>query len=307
MDIEDIRRFKLVAEVQNITKASEMLSITQPGLSRTIKSIEKELGYDVFHRNPQKLSLNKEGTVFYEYACKILELYDEAISIGQVNFNAPRSIKIASQISSFKYFLLPKIMFDLDGVFSVDCEVMSKADALGELYGKKCDIAIVDYNPHQDGLGSLLLWKERIFLAVPYNHSLSKKKLLSRSDIHKLDILNNTDSTGFNEWIQSLFNNQTEKFSLINVNMTSMFAMIRKNKYPFFINSLSRNFLRDQTGYVYIPFDDPEFSRDIFLVYLRSNKNKSQDFIRYIVNNYGSIMNNSMSYIDINTPKDKLY
>ena len=48
MEIKSLRYFLAVAREENITKAADMLHVTQPTLSKTLKSLENELGKKLY-------------------------------------------------------------------------------------------------------------------------------------------------------------------------------------------------------------------------------------------------------------------
>ena len=51
MNLQQLQYFKVVAEMQHITKASNALHIAQPALSKIIKELEKELQVLLFDRS----------------------------------------------------------------------------------------------------------------------------------------------------------------------------------------------------------------------------------------------------------------
>ena len=51
MEIKSLRYFLAVAREENMTKAADMLHVTQPTLSKTLKSLEDELGKKLFTRH----------------------------------------------------------------------------------------------------------------------------------------------------------------------------------------------------------------------------------------------------------------
>ena len=50
MEIRTLRYFLAVAREENMTRASEMLHVTQPTLSKALKSLEDELGKKLLDR-----------------------------------------------------------------------------------------------------------------------------------------------------------------------------------------------------------------------------------------------------------------
>ena len=61
MEIRVLRYFLTVVREESITKASEVLHITQPTLSRQIAQMEEELGVRLLNRGSRKITLIKEG------------------------------------------------------------------------------------------------------------------------------------------------------------------------------------------------------------------------------------------------------
>lgn len=68
--------FLAVAREQNITRASELLHITQSTLSRQMMDLEEQLGKQLFIRGKRRLTLTEEGNFLRSKAQEILELMD---------------------------------------------------------------------------------------------------------------------------------------------------------------------------------------------------------------------------------------
>jgi len=77
MEIRVLRYFLTVAREQSITKASEVLHITQPTLSRQLAQMEEELGVKLLERGARKISLTNEGLLLRRRAEEILQLVDK--------------------------------------------------------------------------------------------------------------------------------------------------------------------------------------------------------------------------------------
>lgn len=77
MEIRVLRYFLTVVREESITKASEVLHITQPTLSRQLSQMEEEIGVKLFHRGTRKISLTNEGILLRRRAEEILQLVDK--------------------------------------------------------------------------------------------------------------------------------------------------------------------------------------------------------------------------------------
>ncbi|HIY08370.1 MAG TPA: LysR family transcriptional regulator, partial [Firmicutes bacterium] len=77
MEIRVLRYFLAVVREENITKAAEILHITQPTLSRQIAQMEEEMGVKLFDRGTRKITLTNEGLLLRRRAEEILELVDK--------------------------------------------------------------------------------------------------------------------------------------------------------------------------------------------------------------------------------------
>ena len=78
MEIRVLRYFITIARESSITRAAELLHITQPTLSRQIAQMEDDLGITLFSRDKHRLQLTNEGRLLYRRAQEILALVDKA-------------------------------------------------------------------------------------------------------------------------------------------------------------------------------------------------------------------------------------
>ena len=76
MELRTLRYFLAVAQEENITRAADILHVTQPTLSRQIMDLEKELGTTLMLRGKNGLTLTDDGIFFRQRAEEIIELAD---------------------------------------------------------------------------------------------------------------------------------------------------------------------------------------------------------------------------------------
>src|ERR1700755_1336395 len=73
MELRHLRYFVAVGEEQHYGRASRILRVAQPALSRQIQDLEKEVGFKLFDRLPRGVKLSAAGKLFLEDARRILQ------------------------------------------------------------------------------------------------------------------------------------------------------------------------------------------------------------------------------------------
>ncbi len=113
MEIRTLRYFLAVAEEENMTKAAELLHVTQPTLSKAIRALEEELGKKLFARHSFSISLTEEGILLKKRAEDLVSLADKIldefmtlddITGGDIYFGLAESYQIRCLAQEIKRF-----------------------------------------------------------------------------------------------------------------------------------------------------------------------------------------------------------
>lgn len=108
VNFELLRTFYTVASVGNITRASELLMISQPAVSKSIKNLEDQLGGVLFNRTKRGVVLTEEGAEFYKYIKRAIEQINNAESKFTELINLEvGTIRIGVSTTLTRKFLLP--------------------------------------------------------------------------------------------------------------------------------------------------------------------------------------------------------
>ena len=114
MDIRILRYFLAVAREENMTKAAEQLHVTQPTLSKALRSLEEELGKKLFTRHSFSIRLTEEGHLLRNRAEDLVSMADKItqefvtlddITGGDIYFGLAESFQIrylAREIRDFR-------------------------------------------------------------------------------------------------------------------------------------------------------------------------------------------------------------
>jgi DNA-binding transcriptional LysR family regulator len=178
MDLPTVRWFLAVAGHGHMTEAAAELRISQPGLSRAIARLERELGMPLFDREGRNLRLNRYGEVFREHARRLVAEEEAARrALAQAADPGHGEIRLGflhTQGASLVPDLIrrhrrrhPRVTFRL---LQDSSERMVAAVRTGE-----ADLAIVSPRPDDPALSWRPLIVERLLLAVPAGHRLARR------------------------------------------------------------------------------------------------------------------------------------
>ena len=115
MTLTQVEVFCAVAELGSMTRASERMNMTQPGVSRMISDLEAEFGIQLFIREKKSLYITPQGQVCYEQALKVLKETEilrsslsstrkmKEISVGCSSGLGPYVLKQAAILFSERY------------------------------------------------------------------------------------------------------------------------------------------------------------------------------------------------------------
>lgn len=85
MEIRVLRYFLTVVREESITKAADVLHITQPTLSRQLSQMEEDLGVKLFSRGTRKIAhLLEFGGKYYKIGSRRLEVKDTKVTDEEV-------------------------------------------------------------------------------------------------------------------------------------------------------------------------------------------------------------------------------
>lgn len=184
MDLVTVRWFLTLAEVGNVTRSAEELRISQPGLSRAVARLERELHTPLFDREGRTLRLNHYGEIFREHAERMVATENAARralaraadpeqgEIGLAFLHTQGTMLVPELLRSYRTEH-PRVRFRL---MQGGAEHLEDAVARGD-----ADMAIM--SPRPEGLAWHPLSIERLALAVPSGHRVARVPEVDLADV----------------------------------------------------------------------------------------------------------------------------
>jgi len=187
VEMSQIRYVLAAAKTLNFTKAAANCNVSQPALTKAIKTLEAQLGSPLFHREGKRVLLSDFGRSMLPHLQHIMAEAEAAKTLAD-NFKllneVPVRIGVMSTVGHVRLSrFLAKFQKDYEGV-EVAVSEANISDLIDKLEDGDLDVAIL--NP-LDGLGERFnvtdLYKERYIVIFPPDHPLSKLNAVKLTDL----------------------------------------------------------------------------------------------------------------------------
>ncbi len=185
LDVRHLSLLVAIAETGSVTRAAELLGISQPALSRQVREAERRLGRPLYDRDKKRLRPTLVGDCLLENARRILRDLNQAEADSIQLPAGPRlAVRIGSGAYS-SYGWLPGFTEALSqGAPSLELAVSGATTALPQdaLLHEDLDLAIVPGPIDGRGLMAVPLFDDELIAVFPKCHRLAVKPVVSAED-----------------------------------------------------------------------------------------------------------------------------
>lgn len=190
--LRQLRYFVSAAETGKLSSAASECNVSQSAITLAIKSLEDQIGFELFERNPHGVTLSREGQRFLGKSREILSL---AYSAASSSLDHPTSanrigrIKVGATDTVMGYFLIPLIARFRARFpqLKVDLVEMERPEIENALVEEELDLGIllVSNVQRQGDLACSVLLPSQRRLWLPSNHPLLSKHSATLKDVAK--------------------------------------------------------------------------------------------------------------------------
>jgi DNA-binding transcriptional LysR family regulator len=142
LDVDAVKVFVAIADLQSFTRAAETLGTTQGAISVKLKRLEDQLGQKLVERTPRQVRLSAQGAVFIESARDFLAAHDRAVA-GLTSSRRRFALGIASHVGGPE---LPTLLARLnahDPALTIEVRLDDSRDLLKAFDRGEIDAAII--------------------------------------------------------------------------------------------------------------------------------------------------------------------
>ncbi|MGG1678498.1 LysR family transcriptional regulator [Neobacillus sp. NRS-1170] len=190
MELRELEYFMAICEELHFTRAAEKLGISQPALSRQMRTLEDKLGVRLFDRLGKKIAITEAGEILLEQSGKIFsniksvfEQIDELQKVKKGKLIIGAMSEELSQLAS-------EVFLELHRKWpQVQTKIFMSDNIEEKVFRNEIDIALTLMTVENEKLTNIPLYIEEYFLAVSDDHPLADRDIVELEEIRDLSLV----------------------------------------------------------------------------------------------------------------------
>lgn len=195
MTLHQFAIFAAIAKHGNVTKASEELHITQPGVSQQMRLLQEEYGTQLYQRTAKGITLTQAGERFLTNIKPILDqvtrLKTSAVQSTGSSSNGPERLVVGGTHSTSAY-LVPAFLSlfrKANPAVEIECRT-NHGNEIERLISKHdIEIALTTRTPNSQQVAAEPFRRERFVTVVSRHHRLASATSISLRDLQRIPFL----------------------------------------------------------------------------------------------------------------------
>ncbi len=192
MDFDQLRTFLEVARHKSFSRAGEKLSLTQPAISAQIRSLETEVGAQLFDRSGGKVTFTAAGRLFEPFAEHCIECNQHILmAVGEMQRTPRGEVSISANESTCLY-VLPKVFSQFKQLYSRVGLNIIRADrsrTLETVLNREVDFGVIALPVKDSRLNTEWIHKDELVLVATPGHALVRAGKLRIEDVARHPLL----------------------------------------------------------------------------------------------------------------------
>lgn len=254
LNLTELEQLVAFADLGTLSKAAEELHISQPTITRTMKSIESAFGVPLFIRGKNKIELNETGLQAVKYARSLLTSAQNAVQQVQAYHAKLHTISVKSCAPAPLWTLLPLLSARFPEQ-TVSSKLTEQNEIVDEVLSGTCEIGILSYPVSIRTITCIPIIQENLSVCISRSHALANRKHLTLTDLNGFNCLLRSE-IGF--WTQLCYEKMPASKFLIQTDDFTFRELIQQSTLPCFITNLAgdmSDILKDRN---IIPITDTE-------------------------------------------------
>lgn len=210
MNLNQLYYFSKLAQVQHYTNAAEELNISQPSLSHAIRSLEEEIGTQLFEKQGRGVVLTKYGKLFQSYVDESLHTLDAGIKKVKSLTGQTEGIVELAYIYTLGSRFIPELVGDYIRMHEelnvkFHFHVGNTSEIIQGLKEERFDLAFCSMREKESEIVFTPVGRENLVVVVPKGHPLSYETSVSLEQAAMYSQIFYTENSGLRPVIDLMF------------------------------------------------------------------------------------------------------
>lgn len=175
LNLSDVELFLMIVRTQSITKASELLFLSQPTVSQRLRTLEETLGYPLLLRSKglKRIELTREGAEFLPLAERMVSLWKESCHLQPRQERQALDIGCADSVNTA---LLARLYRRLlrENTLDLQLHTHQSSELYNILDARDIDLALVFYPLHYKNIICQKVFQEKLCLVQSQHPAVPK-------------------------------------------------------------------------------------------------------------------------------------
>jgi DNA-binding transcriptional LysR family regulator len=289
MNIAELEALKAVAETGSFTRAADRLGMSQPGLSRQIQRLERQLGTRLLERRGTGAILTDAGRESMQFAIRTISDFEALVSrFGPDPSALSGVIRIVASSTPVEY-LVPSLIAEFTkehiGI-SVEVLVADSAQVARTLGDRQADLGLSGMPSTAIGYSAVPMSQDEVVLAVSSEHSFADQRSITIDQLRDENIIEREDGSGtWQTVVQSLSAAGIElPEHRVSMTLGSTQAVVAAVDQNLGVGFVTKHAVENRTRIHALRIEGLSLERDLNLIYesARVRGRHTQAFIDFI-------------------------
>lgn len=187
MELQQLKYFRVAAELQHVTRAAEKLFVSQSAISRAVTQLEEELGVQLFSRQGRSIVLTRYGQLFLDQVVRAQNVLENAKQMLSEETGVESGTISLGFLPSLGLELVPKLIKEYRRKYPrIQFTLIQRSAQLlmEQLNDGSVDLclSVLDmFNP--PGVQWTPLHNEELVIVLPKNHRFSSRRTLRLKEL----------------------------------------------------------------------------------------------------------------------------
>lgn len=254
LNLEELEQFVVFADNGTLSRAAEILHISQPTLTRTMRRIEEGFGTSLFVRGKNRIALNEVGLKAAEVARHLLKQAANAIQDVQALAKNLQTISIETCAPVPLWGLLSSLTAEYPEN-TISSKIVSIDNIIADVVSGACDIGIIPFAQNDKRFYCWPFMRENLSVCIPKGHTLSLAKTLQLSDLNGFNCLLR-EQIGF--WSDLCRQKMLASRFLVQTNDFELEELIKTSTLLCFVTDVVKPSPEIYHDRAIVPISDPE-------------------------------------------------